>query len=204
MKHIALLALAFGAVPLSGCGSFLSWRDRGFLVYGGVQYDCSDILPRVVPLGALVALVDLPISLAVDTLSLPFSLTAASDRNRPPYSNPTMIDGFVTEDESSKSPGITTIVTGVDRPTHHLLTGVQVKVFTWSHREFKTLDIKGTTRTDSRGTFLLRYERESPWDVIRWECPGFWPVEIDVDELHRLSDAAYWESHGLLIRMKKQ
>jgi uncharacterized protein YceK len=70
------------ALLLSGCGTYINlplqsvpFQDHA-IVYGGVRVDLAKFLPMF-PLGTLLALIDLPLSLAFDTLTLPLTVPSS-------------------------------------------------------------------------------------------------------------------------------
>lgn len=53
-------------------------------IYGGVCIDVGTFAPQLLPLGILMALIDLPFTLVGDTITLPWSITATIEHGRPP------------------------------------------------------------------------------------------------------------------------
>lgn len=61
------------AFLLSGCGTITALSTQDYAVYGGVVRDFSAI--QAGGLGGMLAIIDLPLSFALDTLLLPLTLS---------------------------------------------------------------------------------------------------------------------------------
>src|SRR5579885_1298071 len=77
-KRVIATAIVLG---LTGCGTMINLGAQKCpiyehpRIYGATRIDVIHILPEDFPLGVLIALVDLPFSLAFDTLTLPWSIS---------------------------------------------------------------------------------------------------------------------------------
>ncbi|QGM80460.1 YceK/YidQ family lipoprotein [Otariodibacter oris] len=68
-----LMVVILGVLSLSGCGTILSFTANDYTPYAGVSRDFSFIQEGGIV--SVVAVVDLPLSLVLDTLFLPVTLS---------------------------------------------------------------------------------------------------------------------------------
>ena len=77
-KWIGLLLI----LSMAGCGTIYNMGAGPChiheypYIYGGVYIDFGTIAPQLIPLGILLALIDLPFSIVGDTITLPWSIAA--------------------------------------------------------------------------------------------------------------------------------
>jgi len=71
------------SASLGGCGTFMNVAPQRCAVhdyphvYGGVEFDTESMSRHPDPLGILCGVVDLPLSLICDTMTLPITIPAA-------------------------------------------------------------------------------------------------------------------------------
>src|SRR5579862_1652332 len=197
VRRIGCIALAIYALGLSGCGFIASTNvEYGPRFFGGIRYDCGDILPGSFPLGALCALLDFPFSLLADVLFLPVNL-AETLRNSRTDTSPTIIDGFIVEGGESDVETFDVITSSPLRDTLKALVNAHITVLQRANGNLTESVVRGTTRTENTGYFSLLHDTDTPWETIRIERAGFRSVEIAVSHLHNLTDREFWKFHSL-------
>lgn len=96
MKKIALVLMLAGCACASGCGTLISvvadeapYYDN--LIYSGVRLDCwaafDPDTSHFRPAGKVLAVVDIPLSTAADTVCLPYTIPKAIVGRRDESSN---------------------------------------------------------------------------------------------------------------------
>lgn len=102
-KRTLVWAVCAGAALCSGCGTmlntaYLSPSEGGERVYGGVRTDWQVAAePEATPgWVAAIFLADLPLSLAADTLTLPYVLALGLTKGQSPNPNGQAGDGWAT------------------------------------------------------------------------------------------------------------
>jgi uncharacterized protein YceK len=190
--------LAIGLLGLPGCGTLTDVKNNGYRVYGGVQYDVGTELiggREPFPLNALVLLVDLPLSIGVDTALLPtygfraFLNTINLDVD--------CIDGVVLEAARTEWH----LAPTEDKPTtlRPLLATLRVVTEDDCYRRRREYPIRFTS--DDTGHFRIKI----PWGLalmaIRVEAPGYPNLEIPLDSCPLLADKSSWSKHRLEIHL---
>ncbi|HEY1192512.1 MAG TPA: YceK/YidQ family lipoprotein [Gemmata sp.] len=116
--RIPWVGAAFVAFSLGGCGTvgntvYKTTEEGGKTPYGGVEYDFSLVWrgetnnrhPPHENLIALFALVDLPLSVIGDTITLPYVLTYSAMRQRLSSKTPPLPGSAAEPAQSESSPG---------------------------------------------------------------------------------------------------
>jgi uncharacterized protein YceK len=195
--------LAIALIGLSGCGTIASHQLAGPRIYGGVRFDGQAVWERP-PLLILFPL-DLPFSLAFDTLSLPWTITHTATTGEQPletiFGEPTkphaIVEGIIVRGAASGYE----VVAIQEWPPKGLEPVVGGHVQIYANPKEAPLAVEGKTRSDERGRYELFSGWEPAWKHLRFEGEGFEPLEIPVSRLHDPTDQHYWGDHRLLIRL---
>lgn len=190
--------LAFGLLCLPGCGTFTDVKSNGYRVYGGVRYDVGTELiggRDPFPWNALVLLVDLPLSIGMDTALLPTLGFRAglSSINL----DVDCIDGVVLEDDRTEWH----LAPAEDKATtlRPILATLRVVTEDDCYRRRREYPIRFTS--DDTGHFRIKI----PWGLalmaIRVEAPGYPHLEISLDSCPLLADKSSWSKHRLEVHL---
>jgi hypothetical protein len=199
---------------MTGCGTMINLGAQKCPIYehprvfGAVRIDLVHVLLEEFPLGFLCALLDLPFSVAVDILTLPWSIPSTveyGDKDSwPEPSRPSaIVEGVVTKAEASEYR-----VMPADEIWRTLPAGMEplenARVRVFAGKGGPELILKSSPSSDGRGHFSLFSGWDSAWERIRFECDGFEPLDIPVSTIHSPIDHEYWSGHRLLIRLTRR
>ena len=207
MKRLVALCL----LGLTGCGTVVSMNTYGPRIYSGVRYD-SEVLVGIeqegpgglpFPLSVLNFLIDGPLSLAFDTVFLPWTIwhTIEHGEYRPKSDPPPLskVEGVVVE---ADEPGIDVLWKGKQSASERAaLSDVMLRITTTveGNREELCNSMSGVN-----GRFTLGGSRKHPWELLRVEGKGLQPFECSVTDLHSPYDKAYWKDYLLRIHVVRR
>jgi uncharacterized protein YceK len=209
MKAIAVFCL----LGLTGCSTVSSMNLLGPRIYSGVRYDaesllCDDDIPNLVPYPWTIpyVLFDLPLSLALDTIFLPFTFVHVVTRGEyrphrgtadpPPLSR---IEGVIL---ASDSAGFEVVEAGAELQSEDPpIRSAQIRVFARMDADPEVLCLSWS---EDLGRFTLGGSRKFPWETLQVECRGHAPLAFSGSELHSPYDREYWKAHRLVIRMVRR
>jgi|SRR5579862_828518 len=213
MRYRRTPLLAFLFLGLTGCGTVINLGIQRCpiydhpRIYGAVRIDAVHIAPEEFPLGLVLALVDLPFSLAFDTLSLPCSIpltiTRGDEDSWPKPSRPhAIVEGVVIQGDTS---GYRVVPVGdIWRGLPAGLIAVQgAGVHVFAQANGPEVTTQGTLTSNAQGHFSLFSEWDTPWKIIRIDGDGYQPVEIPVSKLQSPTDQSYWSEHRILVTLAK-
>jgi len=198
--------LAVALLGLTGCGVYFSEQMAGPRVYGAVRFDFQAVWERP---GLVVLLpLDLPFSLAIDTICLPYTIYHSATYGERELDT---IQGEASKPHGSVEGILVRVATAgfevvplTEWPPQGLdpIAGVHVQVY--ANPKEAPLPIGGTTRSDERGRYLLMGDWDPAWKHFRVEHEGYQPLDIPVSRLHDPTDQHYWADHRLLIRLARR